>query len=421
MDQLRITGMKKLNGSVQISQAKNALLPILKGTLLCSGKVRFSHLPALRDIDTTFQLLKNLGLEVEKDKDTVTINPNTIKSFEATYDLVKTMRASILVLGPLLARYGKAKVSLTGGCAIGAIPIDIHLEGMEKLGAKIKIHSGYVEAEASRLIGAKIVLPFPSVGATENIMMAAALAKGETVIENCAKEPEIEDLANFLIKMGAKIEGAGGASISIQGVDELKGVSYRAIGDRIEAATYLMAGLITRGDVTATDVVPRHLGSVLQVLEDMGAKIVSTENSIRATWVKPLEATNITTAPFPGFPTDVQAQLMALCTQVEGTSLISETIFENRFMHVPELKRLGADIELKGNTAIIKGPTKLTGAPVMCTDLRASAALVLSALAGEGESVIQRIYHLDRGYNQLDSKLRSLGAQIIRENNSRND
>lgn len=416
MDQLRIIGKKRLKGQVTISQAKNALLPILKATLLCSEKVTFSELPLLRDITTTFQLLKNLGLEVEQVEEKTIIDPTTIKSFEATYELVKTMRASILVLGPLVAKYGKAKVSLPGGCAIGARPIDIHLQGLEKLGATIKLHSGYVEAIASKLVGAKIVLPFPSVGATENLMMAASLAKGESLIENCAKEPEIEDLANFLNSMGAKIEGAGGAVIRIQGVDSLKGGHYSAIGDRIEAATYLMAGLITEGEVTVTGVVPRHLDAVLQTLEEMGAEVQTTDNSISTKWKGPLQAASITTAPFPGFPTDVQAQLMALCTQAQGTSLISETIFENRFMHVPEMNRLGADIELKGNTAVIKGPTKLTGAPVMCTDLRASAALILTALASEGESLIQRVYHLDRGYNLLDQKLRNLGAQILREN-----
>jgi UDP-N-acetylglucosamine 1-carboxyvinyltransferase len=324
------------------------------------------------------------------------------------------MRASILVLGPLLARYKKAKVSLPGGCAIGARPIDIHLSNLEKMGAVINLHAGNVEATTTGLKGAHLLLSFPSVGATENLMMAAALAQGTTVIENAAQEPEIEDLANFIIALGAKVEGAGTAVVTIHGAKKITGTTYTAIGDRVEAATFLMAALATRGEVKAMGIKPQYLDAVLVTLRDMGAQIDTGPDWIKAKWVTPLKSCKIATAPFPGFPTDVQAQLMALCSLAKGTSIITEAIFENRFMHVPELQRLGANISLEGNVAIIEGVEKLSAAPVMCTDLRASAALVLASLAAVGKSEIQRIYHLDRGYEQLHLKFAKLGAQIER-------
>jgi len=414
MDKIIINGPCKLSGSVTISKAKNAYLPILAGVLLSDKKVTLKEVPGLRDINTMLKLLGNLGVGVKRDGKTIELEPALLNSHEATYDLVKTMRASIFTLGPILTRLHKAKVSLPGGCAIGTRPIDLHLSNLEKMGAKITLEGGYVYAETDGpLKGAHLVLAFPSVGATENLMMAATLAKGQTVIENSALEPEIDDLANFLNSMGAKVSGIGTTRLVIDGVEELKEVEYTAIGDRIEAATYIMAALATKSSVRVEGFNPKHLEFVIDLLKDMGAKIEVGDDFVQ---VEPssLKSTKIDTAPFPGFPTDVQAQMMALVTQVEGSTLISEHIFENRFMHVPELNRLGASIDLKGNTAFIEGGAKLIGAPVMCTDLRASAALIIAALTSEGETEISRVYHLDRGYENLDQKFKKLGANIQR-------
>lgn len=413
MDKLIIEGPCKLKGDVHISRAKNAYLPILAAVILSKKPIHLKNIPPLNDIQTMMKLLQKLGVEISVKDNITTFDAKNLSSFEATYDLVKTMRASIFVLGPLLVRCAEAKVSLPGGCAIGTRPIDIHLTNLEKMGAQITIQSGYVHAKASPLKGARLPLSFPSVGATENLMMAASLAQGTTTIENAALEPEIDDLAHFLNKMGAKITGIGTSTLVIEGVKEFHEVEYEAIGDRIEAATYIMGALMTGSDIRVLDFKPLHLDFVIEKLKDMGATIETLDNGVH---IKPskLKAANFDTAPFPGFPTDAQAQMMALLTQVEGVSLVTENIFENRFMHVPELNRLGADIWLKGKTAQIKGGTKLTAAPVMCTDLRASAALVLAALVATGETHIQRVYHLDRGYEKLEEKFRKLGAKIQR-------
>lgn len=415
MDKLIVQGNAKLKGTVRISAAKNATLPILTATLLTSEKIVLKELPKLRDLNTSYKLLEMLGASVHRGND-VEIECKNITSVEASYDLVKTMRASILVLGPLLARFKKAIVSLPGGCAIGARPIDIHLHGLEKMGAVIKIENGNVVAETKGLKGANIILSFPSVGATENLMMAASLAEGTTVIENAAREPEIIDLADFLNSMGAKIKGAGESHITIEGVKKLGGTTYSVIGDRIEGATYLMAALMTNSEVTIENLRPDFLTSVLDTLVEMGAKFTLEKNRIIVHKHNGLKATKIETAPFPGFPTDIQAQMMALMLIANGTSMITENIFENRYMHVPELQRMGAKITLKGNVAMVEGNSSLTGAKVMCTDLRASAALILAALVANGESVIQRVYHLDRGYEKLDEKFQALGVQIKRVN-----
>ena len=413
MDKLIISGPCKLAGNVKISRAKNAYLPILAAVLLSDKPIHLKNIPELQDIKTMIKLLSNLGVQVEKKGEITTFNASTLNSHEATYDLVKTMRASIFVLGPLLARLGKAKVSLPGGCAIGTRPIDLHLTNLEKLGCEINLNAGYVEANVKKMKGVNLTLAFPSVGATENLMMAAVFTEGTTVIENAALEPEIDDLAHFLNAMGAKVSGIGTKTITVVGVKSFNEVTYEAIGDRIEASTYLMAALATKSKITIEGVKPHHLEFVIEVLQNMGAKIESTEESITV-YPSELKGCNVDTAPFPGFPTDAQAQLIALCTVVDGTSVITENIFENRFMHVPELVRLGADITLKGKSAIIVGGQPLTAAPIMCTDLRASAALVIAALATKGDTEIQRVYHLDRGYEKLESKLSSLGANIKR-------
>jgi UDP-N-acetylglucosamine 1-carboxyvinyltransferase len=413
MDKLIISGPCKLAGTVKISRAKNAYLPILAAVLLSDKPIHLKNIPELQDIKTMIKLLSNLGVQVEKKGEITTFNASTLNSHEATYDLVKTMRASIFVLGPLLARLGKAKVSLPGGCAIGTRPIDLHLTNLEKLGCEINLNAGYVEANVQKMKGVNLTLAFPSVGATENLMMAAVFTEGTTVIENAALEPEIDDLALFLNAMGAKVSGIGTKTITVVGVKSFNEVTYEAIGDRIEASTYLMAALATKSKITIEGVKPHHLEFVIEVLQNMGAKIESNEESITV-YPSELKGCNVDTAPFPGFPTDAQAQLIALCTVVDGTSVITENIFENRFMHVPELVRLGADITLKGKSAIIVGGHPLTAAPIMCTDLRASAALVIAALATKGDTEIQRVYHLDRGYEKLESKLSSLGANIKR-------
>jgi UDP-N-acetylglucosamine 1-carboxyvinyltransferase len=414
VDKLIIEGGKELSGSVKISKAKNAYLPILCGVLLSDKPITLRELPNLSDIRTIKKILQNLGVKIEETGQGTLFNAAEVTSHEVTYDLVKTMRASITVMGSLLSRFGKAVVSLPGGCAIGTRPIDIHLANFERMGAEIEVKGGYVYAHAKKLKGARLPLRFPSVGATENLMMAAVLAEGKTTIENAAREPEVIDLANFLIAMGAKIEGAGTSHIEIEGVKELKPVDYTAIGDRIEASTYIMAALATNSQVDVLGFDPSHLDFVIVTLEAMGAKFETLENGLRV-HKSTLKEVKVETAPYPRFPTDVQAQMMALMTQIEGTSILTENVFENRFMHVPELKRLGADISLEGKAAIVKGKTPLTGAPVMCTDLRASASLVIGALAANGASEILRVYHLDRGYEKLEEKLSGLGASVRRE------
>jgi len=418
MDKISIIGGTPLVGSVQISGAKNAALPILFATLLVSGKTKIKNLPQLNDIETTLQVLKILGANMKYDVSSHMreINCSQVESLEAPYDLVRKMRASVLVLGPLLARFGQAKVSLPGGCAIGARPVGYHLSGLKALGASIELEQGYVLAKTQKkLIGNKVVFEFPSVGATENILMAAVLAKGESVLENCAKEPEIVDLANFLIKAGAKIEGAGSETIHVQGVDTLSEVEYSVMADRIEAATYLAAGLSTGGSVRVNGIDPENIESVLAKFEEAGAKIKRGIDFVESSIDQKLKGTDVITQPFPGFPTDMQAQFMAMMCIAAGTSIITENIFENRFMHVAELTRMGAQIEVKGKSAVVRGVNQLKAAPLMATDLRASASLVIAALCAEGESKINRIYHLDRGYEKIEEKLKNLGAKIFRE------
>lgn len=416
MDQLVINGPSKLEGSIKVSCAKNAYLPILAGVLLNPKPTHLKNLPNLRDIRTMCKLLEMLGVKITKNGNVTTFDASEITSTEATYELVKTMRASIFVLGPLMARMANAKVSLPGGCAIGARPIDLHLTNLEKMGAEITLEEGYVKAEGA-MKGTHLVLAFPSVGATENLMMAAVLAEGKTTIENCALEPEITDLANFLNKMGARIEGIGTKTLMIEGVmaSELCELEYEAIGDRIEASTYVIAALATNSELTVEGFNPEHIEFITEKLQDMGANISVVENGLH---IKPsdLKGCKVDTAPYPGFPTDAQAQIMALACILNGNSLITENIFENRFMHVPELKRLGAKITIKGNSTFIEGGFALTGAPVMATDLRASAALIIAALAAKGTTTIRRVYHLDRGYDDLDNKLRSIGVDVRREN-----
>jgi len=415
MDKLVMNGPVKLSGEVTISKAKNAYLPLMAATILAEKEILFKEVPNLRDIRTMNRLLTHLGLEITQEGSDMRYSLSALKSDEAPYELVKTMRASICVLGPMLARFKKGKVSLPGGCAIGSRPIDLHLKNLEKMGAKIELKNGYVEATTDGLKGTHLTLDFPSVGATENLMMAATLANGETIIENAALEPEITDLGNFLNSIGAKITGLDTKKLRIEGVSSLGGGEYTAIGDRIEAATYIMAGLMTKSQVRVTGFNPNHIDAVLDKLEVMGAKFEKFENGVEV-FPSQLKGVNIDTAPYPGFPTDVQAQMMALATQAQGSSIITEHIFENRFMHVPEMRRLGADITVKGNSAIVKGSVSLKGAPVMCTDLRASAALVMCALCCEGKSEVRRVYHLDRGYDNLDSKLKNIGADLQRVN-----
>ncbi len=420
MDSLFIKGPCRLSGEVTISSSKNAALPILAGVLLCKNKVSFDTLPGLRDINTINSLLSEMGVKISKEGNLTHYEAPDNVTTEASYELVKKMRASILVLGPLLSRFKKAKVSLPGGCAIGTRPIDIHLQGLEQMGAQIKVEKGYVEAETSGLVGAKVSLPFPSVGATENLVMAAVFAKGETTIENAAKEPEIVDLCDFLSASFSQLEisGAGTDKIVINGITgENISHTYTVIPDRIEAATFLIAGLITRSNIKVLNCNPTHIESVTKPLEEMGAKLVIGENFIEVQGEESnLVSTDIETAPYPAFPTDVQAQFLSLLTSINEKSVVTESIFENRFMHVPELNRMGADIKLQGRTAIIKGGKPLTGAPVMCTDLRASAALVLAGLTASGETRVQRVYHIDRGYESIDKKFQGLGANIERVN-----
>lgn len=415
MDKLIIRGGKPLKGEVRISGAKNAALPIMASTILAHGEHNIERVPHLRDVMTMGRLLANLGAGFHFENNKTIIDCSKIKNFEAPYDLVKTMRASVLVLCPLVARFGRARVSLPGGCAIGARPINLHLMGLEKMGAKIQLESGYVIAKANRLKGASIYFDTITVTGTENLMMAAVLAKGTTVLENAAREPEVIDLASCLIAMGAKINGAGNSVIEIEGVDELKPINnYRIIPDRIETGTFMAITGITGGDLVLKDCKPEHLDAVIMKLKDTGVVFKETKKGLRVIGPEKLIAKDAKTIPYPGFPTDMQAQFMAMMAVANGTSVIKETVFENRFMHVAELKRMGADISIEGGTATIKGIEKLKGAPVMATDLRASASLVVAALCAEGETIIHRIYHLDRGYEKMDEKLRRVGADIER-------
>jgi UDP-N-acetylglucosamine 1-carboxyvinyltransferase len=417
MDKLIITGGIQLSGEVKVSGAKNAALPILAASLLAGEPVTLSNVPYLQDVTTMMALLERMGAKLTVDEQMrIQINPQLIDNFSAHYELVKTMRASILVLGPLLARYGRAEVSLPGGCAIGSRPVDIHLKGMQAMGAKISVENGYIRAVANkRLNGAHLVLDTVTVTGTENLMMAAVLAEGQTIIKNAAREPEVRDLANFLNFLGANIQGAGTDTLIIEGVDHLSGGGYRVLPDRIEAGTYLIAAAMTQGRIKIKDVHPETLESVLIKLREAGAIITTGPDWVELDMLdcRP-KAVSVSTAPYPAFPTDMQAQLMALNTIAEGVGTITENIFENRFMHVHELQRMGADISLQGNTAICKGVGKLTGAPVMATDLRASASLVLAGLVAKGKTSVDRIYHIDRGYECIEEKLSSLGAQIER-------
>ena len=414
MDKLVIRGGKKLKGEVHISGAKNAALPIMTAALLSSGYSTLGGVPNLMDIMTMGRLLANLGAGFHYEEGRAFIDAENIKIFEAPYDLVRKMRASILVLGPLLAKFGRAKVSLPGGCAIGARPINLHLMGLEKMGADIRLESGYVIAKAKRLKGASIYFDMPTVTGTENLMMAASLAKGTTFLENAAREPEIVDLANALISMGAKIGGAGGSVLEIEGVDELNPLNYTVIPDRIEAGTFMAAAGITGGNIILKGSRLEHLDASIMKLTETGLVFENLPDGLRVAGPSRARAANIKTMPYPGFPTDMQAQFMALMCIADGTSIIRESIFENRFMHVAELKRMGADIMVEGGTATIKGIERLKGAPLMATDLRASASLIVAALAAKGETTIHRIYHLDRGYEKMEEKLVTLGADVKR-------
>jgi len=415
MDLLIIRGGKPIKGEVSISGAKNAALPIITASILAPGVHQITNVPELRDIATMNRLIGNMGGLTGYRHGVLTIDTSRLRTPEAPYDLVKTMRASVLVLGPLVARFGKARVSLPGGCAIGGRPIDQHIKGLEKMGAKISLEGGYVIAKAKRLSGARIYFDMPTVTGTENIMMAASLARGVTTIENAAREPEIRDLADCLIKMGAKIKGAGDSIIEITGVESLVPMAnYAVIPDRIETGTFMAIAGACGGDIIIKNCRADHLDAVVMKLKEAGLSFEETPKGLRVRGPKHLKACTVTTMPYPGFPTDMQAQFMALMTIARGTSIIHENIFENRFMHVAELRRMGADISIDGGTAAVKGIEKLTGAPVMATDLRASASLIVAALCAKGESAIQRIYHLDRGYERIDEKLRKLGADIKR-------
>ncbi len=416
MDKLVITGGTPLQGEVRISGAKNAALPILASALLADGPLRLGNVPHLQDVTTTIGLLGRMGVGITVDERmTIEIDPATIDSFSAPYELVKVMRASILVLGPLLARYGRADVSLPGGCAIGSRPVNLHLEGLRAMGAEITVEGGYIKARANRLRGTRLVMDLVTVTGTENLMMAATLAEGETVIENAAREPEVVDLASCLIRMGAKIEGAGTDTITIEGVRSLSGCDYVVMPDRIETGTFLVAAALSRGRVKVRDTNPGLLDAVLAKLREAGAKIEAGEDWIELDMEgRRPQAVDVHTAPYPAFPTDMQAQFTALNAVAEGVGTITENVFENRFMHVLEMQRMGADIKLEGNTAIVKGVERLKGAPVMATDLRASASLVLAGLVAEGETVVDRIYHIDRGYQNIEEKLAALGGRIRR-------
>lgn len=419
MDKLVIQGGARLQGEVNVSGAKNAALPILCAALLAETTLKLSSVPKLKDVGTTIHLLEHMGVKASRQGDKVDLDASVIHTLEAPYEMVKTMRASILVLGPLLARFGKARVSLPGGCAIGSRPVDLHIKGLQAMGAEIHIEHGYIEASTEhlpnkRLQGARYYMDLVTVTGTENLMMAAALASGTTVLENAAKEPEVVDMAECLIKMGAKISGAGTDTITIQGVDKLNGAEHQVVCDRIEAGTYMVAAAMTGGEVKLNNVQAHLLDAVIEKLREAGAKVTCEKNSITVKGDGKLKAVNIRTAPHPAFPTDMQAQFMALNTVAEGVAKVTETIFENRFMHVQEMQRLGASIDIDGNTALVKGVSHLDGATVMATDLRASASLVLAGLVANGQTVIERIYHLDRGYENLEEKLNALGANVKR-------
>jgi len=414
MDKLRITGGRRLEGTVQVSGAKNAALPIMCAALLSERPLRLSGVPRLMDISTLVKLLAQMGVQAERSGDELLLDGRTIREPTASYEMVKTMRASVLVLGPLLARCGRAKVSLPGGCAIGQRPVDQHVKGLQAMGASISIEHGYMHAEAKRLRGARIVMDMVTVTGTENLMMAAALAEGETLLENAAREPEVVDLARCLQAMGAKVEGAGSATIRIHGVASLGGAAHRVMPDRIETGTYLVAVAAAGGKVRLTGAAPDTVGATLEKLREAGARIAVGDAFVEIEASGRPKAVSVHTAPYPGFATDMQAQFMALDTIASGTATVVETIFENRFMHALELRRLGADIGISGNTAVVRGVERLQGATVMATDLRASASLVIAGLVAEGETTVERIYHLDRGYEALEKKLGALGARVER-------
>jgi UDP-N-acetylglucosamine 1-carboxyvinyltransferase len=414
MDAIRVRGGRRLFGTIQVGGAKNAALPILCATLLSDGTSRLRNVPGLRDINTTAALLRVLGRPTEVNIPEVVVGPSSGALVEAPYDLVRQMRASVLVLGPLVARHGRAKVSLPGGCAIGARPVDQHLKGLEALGATIKVEHGYIEAEAPRLVGAEIVFDIPTVTGTENIMMAAALAKGRSTLVNCAREPEVEELGRVLNKMGAKVDGAGTSVIHITGRDELEPFDHAIIADRIEAGTFMAAVGLAGGNVLLENAPMDDLEPVVVKLRHAGLGVEREGEGVRIIRDGAIKAVDVTTAPHPGFPTDMQAQFMALMTMAQGRSVLTETIFENRFMHVPELMRMGAHIDTRNNTAFVDGVPHLSGASVMATDLRASASLVIAGLVAEGETIVRRVYHLDRGYEQIEKKLGGVGADIER-------
>ena len=414
MDKLQIVGGKRLQGDIAISGAKNAALPILCAGLLTAGDLHLSNVPRLHDVRTMLKLLETTGLKIDLDDENVTMNGSAINNLVAPYELVKTMRASILVLGPLLARFGEAKVSLPGGCAIGSRPVDQHIQGLRAMGAEITIEGGYIHAKATKLKGARIRTDMITVTGTENLLMAATLADGETVLENAAREPEVTDLANLLVAMGAKIEGIGTDRLVIQGVPELHGASHAVISDRIEAATFLCAVAATGGDIQLTNTRTDIFDVALDKLREIGLQLTVGTDTIRARMDGRPQPVSFRTTEYPGFPTDMQAQFMAVNTIAGGSSRVTETIFENRFMHVQEMNRLGAQITTDGNTAFIDGVTRLIGAPVMATDLRASASLVIAGMAAEGTTLIDRIYHLDRGYDRMEVKLSAVGADIVR-------
>ena len=414
MEKLRIQGGRKLTGTVRVGGAKNAALPELVAALLTDEPLRLSNVPAVRDVATIVRLLQHLGVEVQREGDKAQARLGDLNGFEAPYDLVKTMRASFLVLGPLLARTGRARVSLPGGCAIGARPVDQHLAGLARLGAELRVEEGYVVAEANRLRGAEVIFDTPTVGGTEHLMLAAALAEGTTVLRNAAREPEVGDLAVLLNAMGADVRGAGTDTIEIRGVDRLSGAEHEIIPDRIEAGTYLIAGALQGENLEVTHCRPRDLEAVIRKVQETGVPVEAGADSLRVSAPGEYRGVDVRTQPHPGFPTDMQAQYMTLMTQASGSAVITETIFENRFMHVPELNRMGADIGIDGHSAIVRGPRKLGGARVMATDLRASASLVLAGLAARGETIIDRLYHLDRGYESLVEKLGGAGAGVER-------
>ena len=419
MDKIIIHGGRRLEGEVAVSGSKNAALPILISSLLTSEPCVYQGIPQLVDINTALKLLAGFGVVVDKESwvkggGDIILRPDRVRNFEASYDLVRTMRASFLVLGPLLARFGYAHVSTPGGCAIGTRPVNLHLKGLTEMGATIEQVHGYVEAKAKKLRGAQIYLDLPSVGATENLMMAASLAEGTTVIENAAKEPEIEDLAAVLNKMGARVEGAGGDLIRVEGVSSLGGLTHRVIPDRIEAASFVIAGALIGGDVLVTGVRPAHLDAFFIKLKEAGIELSIDANGVRVKGNNTIKSVDVTTLPYPGFPTDMQAQMMVLMSVADGVSVITETIFENRFMHAQELDRMGADIRLEGNRAVVRGVKELSGAPVMATDLRASVSLVLAGLVANGTTEVSRVYHLDRGYEHIEKKFSKLGAAIER-------